>query len=76
MKGEPSKEGNSSSLSNFKLKSKQSDDRSEGDTKRAIRNYKVMEDDKILEVTEKDIKRYKAEKEAYYQMYQIEKAKN
>jgi len=29
-----------------------------------------------MEITEKEVKRYKAEKEAYYQMYQIEKAKN
>lgn len=35
-----------------------------------------MMEDRVLEVTEKELKAYKQEKEAYYQMYQIEKSKN
>ena len=72
---EPNKETGSSSMSNIKVKSKHSERSGEGE-KKVPRNYKVAEDDKIVETTEGEIKKYKAEKEAYYQMYQIEKAKN
>ena len=62
-------------MSNIKVKSKHSERSGEGE-KKVPRNYKVAEDDKIVQTTEGEIKKYKAEKEAYYQMYQIEKAKN
>ena len=62
-------------MSNIKVKSKHSERSGEGE-KKVPKNYKVAEDDKIVQTTEGEIKKYKAEKEAYYQMYQIEKAKN
>lgn len=62
-------------MSNINVKSKHSEGSGEGE-KKVPRNYKIMEDDRIMEITEREVKRYKAEKEAYYQMYQVEKAKN
>lgn len=43
--------------SNINLKSKKSSE--EGDTKKMPKNYKLMEEDKVMEVTEKELKRYK-----------------
>lgn len=71
-KGDTAEGNNSNSSSNIRVKSKKSEEEGE---KKAFKNYKVVED-KVLEVTEKEIKTYKQEKEVYYQMYQIEKAKN
>lgn len=62
---------NSNTSSNIRVKSKKSEEDGE---KKTFKNYKV--EDKVLEVTEKELKAYKQEKEAYYQMYQIEKSKN
>lgn len=36
----------------------------------------MREEDKIIQIAERELKLYKDEKEAYYQLYQIEKAKN
>lgn len=41
-----------------------------------LKTFKVREEDKIIQIAERELKLYKDEKEAYYQLYQIEKAKN
>lgn len=41
-----------------------------------LKTFKVREQDKIIQIAERELKLYKDEKEAYYQLYQIEKAKN
>lgn len=61
---------NSNSSSNIRVKSKKSSEEDEGE-KKVMRNYKVADEDRVLEVTEKELRRYKQEKDAYYQMYQI-----
>ena len=41
-----------------------------------LKTFKVREEDKIIQIAERELKLYKDEKEAYYQLYQIEKTKN
>jgi hypothetical protein len=40
------------------------------------RGFKVREEDRVVQTTESELRRFKEEKEAYYQLYQIEKGKN
>jgi hypothetical protein len=48
LRGEPSKEGHSSSLSNIKVKSKHSEHSNEGESKRLPRTYRLTEEDRVL----------------------------
>lgn len=49
---------------------------SEDKKSQVLKTFKVREEDKIIQIAERELKLYKDEKEAYYQLYQIEKAKN
>jgi hypothetical protein len=69
-----------SNASSIRLKSKNSEAGSQGggdtDSKTNLKTYKIREVDRIIQISESELKRFKDEKEAYYQMYQIEKSKN
>ena len=62
------------STSNMKVQSKVSGGSEANSEERKL--FKVVEEDKILHISESEMRRIKDEKDAYYQLYQFEKSKN
>lgn len=43
----------------------------QSDDRKTTKTFKLRQDDKVIQTTSSEIKRYKDEKQAYYQLYQI-----